>query len=84
MYVAYFAKRNLNGGDFEKRTIRNPTRIPPQTQVRESLLGVGYRKWEPFDISKGIGDHRRKMNRPSSRENGCFDTQFKKKREWLW
>src|SRR3989344_8034809 len=29
--VAYFAKRNLNSGDFEKRAIRNPARIPPQT-----------------------------------------------------
>jgi len=29
--TAYFAKRNLNSGDFEKRAIRNPARIPPQT-----------------------------------------------------
>ncbi len=28
---AYFAKRNLNGGDFEKRSIPKPARIPPQT-----------------------------------------------------
>jgi len=30
---AYFAKRNLSCGDFEKRAIRNPARIPPQTPV---------------------------------------------------
>ena len=30
-FVAYFAKRNLNGGGFEKRQVRNPARIPPQT-----------------------------------------------------
>ena len=30
-FAAYFAKRNLNSGDFEKRTVPNPARIPPQT-----------------------------------------------------
>src|SRR3989344_4462454 len=29
--MAYFAKRNLNYGDFGKRAIPNPARIPPQT-----------------------------------------------------
>ena len=29
--AAYFAKRNLDSGDFEKRAIRKPARIPPQT-----------------------------------------------------
>jgi len=28
---AYFAKRNLNCGDFEKRSVPKPARIPPQT-----------------------------------------------------
>ncbi|PIR40260.1 MAG: hypothetical protein COV33_00705 [Candidatus Zambryskibacteria bacterium CG10_big_fil_rev_8_21_14_0_10_34_34] len=27
----YFAKRNLNVGDFEKMAVQNPARIPPQT-----------------------------------------------------
>src|SRR3989344_5003287 len=26
-FTAYFAKQNVNGGDFEKRSIRNPARI---------------------------------------------------------
>jgi len=30
-FVAYFAERNLNGGDFEKRSVPKPARIPPQT-----------------------------------------------------
>src|SRR3989338_8741830 len=30
-FAAYFAERNLNGGDFEKRSIPKPARIPPQT-----------------------------------------------------
>src|SRR3989344_710537 len=30
-FAAYFAKRNLNSGDFEKRAVPNPARIPPQT-----------------------------------------------------
>ncbi len=30
-FTAYFAKQNVNVGDFEKRSIRNPARIPPQT-----------------------------------------------------
>src|SRR3989344_1188689 len=29
--AAYFAKRNLNCGDFEKRLVPKPARIPPQT-----------------------------------------------------
>jgi hypothetical protein len=31
LYLVYFAKRNLNCGDFEKRRIPKPARIPPQT-----------------------------------------------------
>ncbi len=30
-FTAYFAKQNVNVGDFEKRSIWNPARIPPQT-----------------------------------------------------
>jgi len=30
-FTAYFAKRNLNSGDFEKRSVPKPARIPPQT-----------------------------------------------------
>ena len=30
-FVAYFAKRSLNSGDFGKGAIQNPARIPPQT-----------------------------------------------------
>ena len=30
-FAAYFAKRNLNCGDFEKRSVPKPARIPPQT-----------------------------------------------------
>ncbi len=29
--AAYFAKRNLNCGNFEKRSVAKPARIPPQT-----------------------------------------------------
>mgnify|MGYP001594953591 CR=1 FL=1 len=29
--AAYFAKRNLSCGDFEKRSVPKPARIPPQT-----------------------------------------------------
>src|SRR3989344_507915 len=30
-FTAYFAKQNVDVGDFEKRSILNPARIPPQT-----------------------------------------------------
>jgi hypothetical protein len=30
-FATYFAERNLNGGDFEKRSVPKPARIPPQT-----------------------------------------------------
>src|SRR3989344_4145148 len=30
-FTAYFAKQNVNGGDFEKRSVPKPARIPPQT-----------------------------------------------------
>ena len=30
-FMAYFAKRNLDSGDFEKRLVPKPARIPPQT-----------------------------------------------------